>query len=191
MRFAKLSEIKPGDMLITDGGFTCIGNLEQREVQKDDEGRLFISCADGRHYLGRRSELSGDDTLVGLSKVADLPDAAESDGWEWAVVEVFGHRRHAGRTREEERFGAKLLRIDVPVKGDAAANGWRTVYYGGSSIFSFSLSDEATCNRINKPYEAPSRVSLPAPQNDADEDEFGNDSSDRALRGFPDDATRF
>jgi hypothetical protein len=90
----------------------------------------------------------------------------EPDGWEWAIIEVFGHRRHAGRTREEERFGAKLLRIDVPVKGDAAANGWETIYYGGSSIFSFSLSDEATCRRINKPYEPPARRSLPAPDGD-------------------------
>lgn len=83
---------------------------------------------------------------------------ADDDGWEWAIVEIFGHRRHAGRTREEERFGAKMLRIDIPVKGDAPANGWQTHYYGGSSIFSFSLSDEATVMRANKPYEPPSRM---------------------------------
>jgi len=94
--------------------------------------------------------------------LGETPVAPEPDGWEWAVVEVFGHRRHAGRTREEERFGAKLLRIDIPSKGDAATNGWETIYYGGSSIFSFSLSDEETCKRINKPYEPPARLSLPA-----------------------------
>lgn len=81
-------------------------------------------------------------------------------GWEWAIVEIFGHRRHAGRTREEERFGAKMLRIDIPVKGDATANGWQTHYYGGASIFSFSLTDEATALRINKPYESPARYSI-------------------------------
>ena len=103
----------------------------------------------------------------------DPPQPAESDGWEWAIVEVFGHRPRAGRTREEERFGAKLLRIDIPVGGDAAANGWETVFYGGSSIFSFSLSDKATCNRINKPYEPPARRSLPAPEEITfDDDEF-------------------
>ncbi|PPQ34749.1 hypothetical protein SAMN06265338_1405 [Rhodoblastus acidophilus] len=85
----------------------------------------------------------------------------ESDGWEWAIVEIFGHRKHAGRMREEERFGAKLLRIDIPKEGDPEANGWETVYYGGSSIFSFALADEATCLRINRPYAPPSRVSLP------------------------------
>ena len=49
----------------------------------------------------------------------------DNDGWEWAIVEIFGHRRHAGRTREEERFGAKMLRIDIPVKGAHGANGTR------------------------------------------------------------------
>jgi hypothetical protein len=90
-------------------------------------------------------------------------ETTESDGWEWAIVEIFGHRRHAGRAREEERFGAKMLRIDVPMKGDPAANGWETHWYGGSSIFSYTLTDEASALRINKPYEAPTRYSLPAP----------------------------
>ena len=44
--------------------------------------------------------------------------SVEQDGFEWAIVEVLGHRKHAGRVREEERFGAKMLRIDVPVHGD-------------------------------------------------------------------------
>lgn len=32
----------------------------------------------------------------------------------WAIVEIFGHRRHVGIASEEERFGVKMLRIDVP-----------------------------------------------------------------------------
>ena len=89
----------------------------------------------------------------------------EEDGWEWAIVEIFGHRTHAGRTREEERFGAKMLRIDVPIKGDPA-NGWETRWYGGASIFSMSLSDEATVMRANKPYESPYRLRAPDPDDD-------------------------
>ena len=85
-------------------------------------------------------------------------DAVNNDGFEWAIVEIFGHRKHAGRTREEERFGAKMLRIDVPTKGDPAAHGWTTHYYGGASIFSFSLSDEATVMRLNRPYEPAHRL---------------------------------
>lgn len=33
---------------------------------------------------------------------------------EYAIVEIFGHRRHAGRIQEVDRFGSKMLRIDVP-----------------------------------------------------------------------------
>lgn len=87
----------------------------------------------------------------------------QDDGWEWAMVEIFGHRSHAGRVREEERFGAKMMRVDIPMKGDPAANGWETHWYGGSSIFSLTLTDEDSVMRANKPYELPSRYRLPAP----------------------------
>jgi len=98
-------------------------------------------------------------------------DTLQSDGWEWAAVEIFGHRRHVGRTREEERFGTKMLRIDIPVKGDPAANGWETHYYGGTALFSYSLTDEASALRANKPYESPSRLTLEyAPNETADDD---------------------
>lgn len=80
-----------------------------------------------------------------------------SEGWEWARVEIMGHRCHYGRTREEERFGAKMLRIDIPIDG-VPAKGWRTHYYGGSSIFSFTLTDEAFVLRANKPYDPPARI---------------------------------
>lgn len=112
------------------------------------------------------------------------------EGWEWAIVEIFGHRRHAGRTREEERFGAKMLRIDVPKMEHAgyeepATEGgerkpkfettWVTHYYGGSSIFSFTLTDEASALSANKPWAPPYRATaaLPAPEDD-DEDDFDN-----------------
>lgn len=90
-------------------------------------------------------------------------------GWEWGIVDIFGHRKHAGRVREEERFGAKMLRIDVPVKGDHAANGWETHWYGGSSIFSYTMTDEETVVRANKPYDRPSVFRLAAPEYDEPE----------------------
>ncbi len=92
-----------------------------------------------------------------------------SEQWEWAIVEIFGHRRHAGRTREEERFGAKMLRIDVPLKGDPATNGWETHFYGGAAIFSFTLTTEEAALRVNKPYDSPSRYLPPADGDDSDE----------------------
>ncbi len=92
------------------------------------------------------------------------------DGWEWAICEIMGHRTHAGRCREEERFGAKMLRVDIPIKGDPEANGWETHWYGGSSIFSYTLTDRDSVMRSNKPYEAPSRYRLPSPAPDYDDE---------------------
>lgn len=92
--------------------------------------------------------------------------------WEWAVVEIFGHRQHAGRCREHEKFGAKMLRVDVPIKGDPVTNGWETHWYGGSSIFSYTLTDEDSVMRSNKPYEPPSRYRLPAPESFDEDDEI-------------------
>lgn len=102
-----------------------------------------------------------------MSDVAELDPTqnavSDTDGWEWAIVEIFGHRRHAGRTREEERFGSRLLRVDVPIDGDAASNGYETHYYGGASIFSYTPSTEETVLRANKPYAPPSPYRLRAP----------------------------
>lgn len=77
----------------------------------------------------------------------DEIDAANAlaDGFEWAIVEIFGHRRHVGRSREEERFGSKMLRIDVPTfEPDGKTIIWASHFYGGSSIFSYTPTDEAT-----------------------------------------------
>jgi hypothetical protein len=97
---------------------------------------------------------------------------SESDGWEWMLVEIMGHRTHWGRARQEERFGAKMLRIDVPVKGDPVAHGWETHYYGGAAIFSFTLADEAAVMSNNKPYESAYRYRLPSPHTEEFEAQF-------------------
>ena len=49
---------------------------------------------------------------------------------EFAIVELMGHRRRAGRIAEVERFGTKLLRIDTP-----NADGETTEFYGGGAIY--------------------------------------------------------
>lgn len=106
---------------------------------------------------------------------------ADPTGWEWMLVEVMGHRSHWGRARQEERFGAKMLRIDVPVKGDPAKHGWETHYYGGPAIFSFTPCDEAAALENNKPYEPPTRYRLPPPEI-ADEDDVPFDHEGSAAR---------
>lgn len=91
-------------------------------------------------------------------QITEQQPTAPEPGWEWMLVEIMGHRSHWGRAREEERFGAKMLRIDVPIKGDPATHGWATHYYSGAAIFSYVLTDEATALARNKPWEPPARL---------------------------------
>ena len=42
-----------------------------------------------------------------MTEEREKEPSVEQDGFEWAIVEVLGHRKHAGRVREEERFGQK------------------------------------------------------------------------------------
>jgi len=110
------------------------------------------------------------------------PPAAGAAAFDWCIVEIFGHRRHAGRGREEEKFGSKMLRIDVPVvltfdvadpavRLDPPKVEWTTHYYGGSSIFSFTLTDEATVMAMSTP-NVPLRYRLAAPEVDDDDLQF-------------------
>lgn len=58
----KLSDIKPGDTVKLDGGFTCHdGGLAL--VHEDSRG-LFVFCRDGRHYLDGQEDACGN--LVGV-----------------------------------------------------------------------------------------------------------------------------
>lgn len=109
--------------------------------------------------------------------VEETQTVDDVDGFEWAIVEIFGHRRHAGRIREEEKFGTKMLRIDVPTvvvvgvdhaaeagggsETATAVTGWTSHLYGGASIFSLTLTDEASVMKINRPYVPQSRYIAP------------------------------
>lgn len=101
------------------------------------------------------------------SAVPNGPDDEDQFG----VVEVFGHRSHAGRIMEVERFGTKMLRIDVPKDGDFAL-GFTSHFYGGASIFSLTPCDLATVKRANKPWSSAGRLTSPV------EDEEGPDFSE-------------
>jgi hypothetical protein len=63
---------------------------------------------------------------------------------EWAVVEVMGHRRLAGRVTEQRLAGADLLRVDIPIHGGEFA----TQYYGGSSIFCLTPVTEEVARAV-------------------------------------------
>lgn len=64
--FAKLSELKAGDTIELDDGFTCAEAGEAKVVQRD--GGLCFRCGEGWHYL--TGQLADDDnTLIGIYKV--------------------------------------------------------------------------------------------------------------------------
>lgn len=97
----------------------------------------------------------------------ETPPPPDGDAAEYAVVEVFGHRRHAGRIQEVERFGTKLLRIDVPKDGEFE-RGYLTHFYGGASIFSLIPADLETVKKLNEPYRPVGRLAPPADDRDDD-----------------------
>ena len=82
---------------------------------------------------------------------------------EWAIVEVMGHRQHAGRISEVTRFGAVLLRVDQPVE-----DGFATTLIGGSSIYALTIVTEAraraTAARMADPRPPSRPVSARAPR---------------------------
>lgn len=95
---------------------------------------------------------------------------------EWALVEIFGHRRHYGRIEEVERFGAKMLRVDEPTEDQKV---FTTHFYGGASIFSMTPCTEEAARKWHARY-APASIkpqSLLPPSDDPaddvdDEDRF-------------------
>ena len=62
--WAKLSELKPGDILIPDGGFTCMKEGARMKVIQDHDGSLFLPCNCGGHALVGQAD--DGEHLVGL-----------------------------------------------------------------------------------------------------------------------------
>jgi hypothetical protein len=61
----------------------------------------------------------------------------------WAILELMGHRRLAGKVTEEERFGVKMCRIDIPQELVDDGAPFVTQYYGGGAIYCLTPSSEA------------------------------------------------
>jgi len=68
----------------------------------------------------------------------------------WAIVELMGHRKLAGRVSEKVIAGTALLRIDVPevAQEDGQPNipGF-TQFYGASSIYCLTPTSEEIARR--------------------------------------------
>ena len=80
----------------------------------------------------------------------------------WAILELMGHVRTGGRVTEEERFGVKMGRIDVP----NAQGGFTTVYFGGGSVYRMTPTTEEIARAVALQCQpAPvHRWELPAPE---------------------------
>jgi hypothetical protein len=65
IRYPKMYAIRPGDILVTYAGFTCIAPGTLIRVERDDTG-LFFRCSDGNHYL--ESQRDNNDECLGLTR---------------------------------------------------------------------------------------------------------------------------
>lgn len=121
-----------------------------------------------------------------------MDDKQGYDGW--AILELMGHVRLAGRVTEESHFGTALGRIDIP-SGDT----FTTQYFGGASIYRLSPVSEQVARIVaaqNQPepvhrWELPLAV-LPAMastphQHDYSEDVGGPGGADLYAAAFEDD----
>ena len=59
----------------------------------------------------------------------------------WALVELFGHSKIAGRITEQNIAGTNMLRVDVPETSTQPAF---TRFFGASAIYAINPTDETT-----------------------------------------------
>lgn len=70
----------------------------------------------------------------------------------WAVVELFGHARIAGKVAEQTIAGGAFLRVDVPeVDGQPAF----TKFYGAGAVYSISPCSEEVARLAAKQIRTP------------------------------------
>ena len=72
--YAIMSEVRAGDKLVADGGFTCIATGAILDVHADADGALWVPCNGSgddthKHYL--LGQLGADGELIGLTPVRD------------------------------------------------------------------------------------------------------------------------
>lgn len=92
----------------------------------------------------------------------------------WAICELMGHIRMAGRITEEEKFGSKIGRIDIPVtttclacagfgtsgfmvaepcavcKGAKVEVNFTTQYFGGAAVYRLTIVSEEVARHVAK-----------------------------------------
>lgn len=64
----------------------------------------------------------------------------------WAIVELMGHVRLAGKLTEEEKFGAKMGRLDIPAGGEPER--FVTQLFGGGSVYRITYVTETVARDV-------------------------------------------
>lgn len=70
----------------------------------------------------------------------------------WAIVEIMGRSRIAGKVSEQSVAGAQMLRVDVPKTSKREAF---TKYYSASAIYSITPTDEETATYAAEHFDEP------------------------------------
>lgn len=70
LTWLKFSDVKAGDKIQADRGFTCIAPNAVLEVRSCDHG-LYVNCDEGKHFLDGQENADG--FLVGLSAAPVTP----------------------------------------------------------------------------------------------------------------------
>lgn len=105
----------------------------------------------------------------------------------WAIVELMGHVRLAGRLTEEEKFGAKMGRLDIP-----SEDGFVTQLFGGGSVYRITIVTEAVARHVCKqsspapvsPWDFPKQLAHVEHDDDLDDD-VGPENYHNDERGMP------
>lgn len=98
-----------------------------------------------------------------------------SDTFEgWAVVELMGHRRLAGKVSEQEIAGAAFLRLDVPAEQPV------TQFYSASAVYCITPTTEEIARglaaRIRPAPVHRYELEPPSVSNDDDEPDYQESS---------------
>jgi hypothetical protein len=67
---------------------------------------------------------------------------------EWAILELMGHRRMAGKITEAAIGGATFIRVDIPTDGK-----FTTQYYSPQAIYCITPTTEEMATKLAKSWQ--------------------------------------
>jgi len=97
----------------------------------------------------------------------------------WAIIELFGHSKLAGRVSEQTLGGATFLRVDVPEVAGCPAF---TRFYGASAVYAITPVDEETARQVVRALRPrPVHVYSIMPEYQLPSGEWGDDEEEPPL----------